>query len=114
MYAELLVNFPDMRGFKALPIFEEKLFDGKLGEVTALRATRTSEINHSAPYYVIANTSDSAVKAVNQAIRQGKKVYLTDDGYIVDTATFKSLLADYAIYGDALYKVPNGPNLKVY
>ena len=112
MYAELLVNFPDMRGFKALPIFEEKLFDGKLGEVTALRATRTSEINHSAPYYVIANTSDSAVKAVNQAIRQGKKVYLTDDGYIVDTATFKSLLADYAIYGDALYKVPNGPSLK--
>lgn len=112
MYAELLVNFPDMRGFKALPIFEEKLFDGKLGEVTALRATRTSEINHSAPYYVIANTSDSAVKAVNQAIRQGKKVYLTDDGYIVDTATFKGLLADYAIYGDALYKVPNGPSLK--
>ena len=86
---------------------QDKLFDGKLGDVTALRATRTSEINHSAPYYVIANTSDSAVKAVNQAIRQGKKVYLTDDGYIVDTPTFENLLGDYAIYGDALYKVPN-------
>ena len=112
MYAELLVNFPDMRGFKAEAIFKDKLFDGKLGDVTALRATRTSEINHSAPYYVIANTSDSAVKAVNQAIRQGKKVYLTDDGYIVDTPTFENLLGDYAIYGDALYKVPNGPSLK--
>ena len=112
MYAELLVNFPDMRGFKAEAVFKDKLFDGKLGDVTALRATRTSEINHSAPYYVIANTSDSAVKAVNQAIRQGKKVYLTDDGYIVDTPTFENLLGDYAIYGDALYKVPNGPNLK--
>lgn len=69
MYAELLVNFPDMRGFKAEAVFKDKLFEGKLGDVTALRATRTSEINHSAPYYVIANTSDSAVKAVNQAIR---------------------------------------------
>ena len=112
MYAELLVNFPDMRGFKAEAVFKDKLFDGKLGDVTALRATRTSEINHSAPYYVIANTSDSAVKAINQAIRQGKKVYLTDDGYIVDTPTFENLLGDYAIYGDALYKVPNGPSLK--
>ena len=112
MYAELLVNFPDMRGFKAEPIFKDKLFDGKLGEVTALRATRTRDINYSAPYYVIANTSDSAVKAVNQAIRQGKKVYLTEDGYIVDTSTFANLLGDYAIYGDALYKVPEGPSLK--
>lgn len=112
MYAELLVNFPDMRGFKAEAVFKDKLFDGKLGEVTALRATRTSEVNHKAPYYVIANTSDSAVKAVNQAIREGKKVYLTEDGYIVDTPTFANLLNNYAIYGDALYKVPTGQPLK--
>lgn len=112
MYAELLVNFPDMRGFKAVAIFKEKLFDGKLGEVTALRATRTSEIDHKAPYYVIANTSESAVRAVNRAIRDGKKVYLTDDGYIVDTPTFANLLKNYAIYGDALYKTPQGQTLK--
>ena len=51
-------------------------------------------------------------KAVNKAISQGKSVYLTDDGYIVDRDTFASLLPNYAIYGDALYKVPNGPTLK--
>lgn len=112
MYAELLVNFSDMRGFKAVAVFKEKLFDGKLGEVTALRATRTSEIDHKAPYYVIANTSESAVRAVNRAIRDGKKVYLTDDGYIVDTPTFANLLKNYAIYGDALYKTPQGQTLK--
>ena len=112
MYAELLVNFPDMRGFKAVAVFKEKLFDGKLGEVTALRATRTSEIDHKAPYYVIANTSESTVRAVNRAIRDGKKVYLTDDGYIVDTPTFANLLKNYAIYGDALYKTPQGQTLK--
>lgn len=112
MYAELLVNFPDMRGFKAVAVFKEKLFDGKLGKVTALRATRTSEIDHKAPYYVIVNTSESAVRAVNRAIRDGKKVYLTDDGYIVDTPTFANLLNNYAIYGDALYKTPQGQTLK--
>ena len=87
MYAELLVNFPDMRGFKSEPVFADGLFNGKLGEVTTTRATRTSEIDPKAPYYVIANTSASAVKAVNQAIAQGKSVYLTDDGYIVDRDT---------------------------
>ena len=112
MYAELLVNFPDMRGFKAEPVFKDGLFTGKLGEVTTTRATRTSEIDPKAPYYVIANTSASAVKAINQAISQGKSVYLTDDGYIVDRDTFASLLPNYAIYGDALYKVPSGPTLK--
>lgn len=112
MYAELVVNFPDMKGFKAQPVFGEKLFEGKLGEVTALRATRTSQVDNKAPYYVIANTSESAVKAVNQALAEGKKVYLTDDGYIVDTPTFTSLLDRYAIYGDALYKIPLGPILK--
>lgn len=112
MYAELLVNFPDMRGFKSEPVFADGLFNGKLGEVTTTRATRTSEIDPKAPYYVIANTSASAVKAINQAIAQGKSVYLTDDGYIVDRDTFASLLPNYAIYGDALYKVPSGPTLK--
>lgn len=112
MYAELLVNFPDMRGFKAEPVFKDGLFAGKLGEVTTTLATRTSEIDPKAPYYVIANTSASAVRAVNQAIAQGKSVYLTDDGYIVDRDTFASLLPNYAIYGDALYKVPSGPTLK--
>lgn len=112
MYAELLVNFPDMRGFKSEPVFADGLFNGKLGEVTTTRATRTSEIDPKAPYYVIANTSASTVKAVNQAIAQGKSVYLTDDGYIVDRDTFASLLPNYAIYGDALYKVPSGPTLK--
>ena len=112
MYAELLVNFPDMKGFKAEPVFKDGLFAGKLGEVTTTRATRTSEIDPKAPYYVIANTSASAVKAVNQAIAQGKSVYLTDDGYIVDRDTFASLLPNYAIYGDALYKVPSGPTLR--
>ena len=112
MYAELVVNFPDMKGFKAQPVFGDKLFEGKLGDVTALRAARTSQVDQKTPYYVIANTSESAVRAVNQVLAEGKKVYLTDDGYIVDTPTFTSLLDRYAIYGDALNKIPQWPTLK--
>ncbi len=51
----------------------------------------------------------TAQSAVNQAIRC-KKVYLTEDGYIVDINLCESL-SDYAVYGDALYKVPKGQEL---
>ena len=40
IYAELLVNSPDMGGFKTVAVFKDKLFDGKLGDVTALRLCR--------------------------------------------------------------------------
>lgn len=112
MYAELVVNFPDMRGFKATAVFEENLFDGKLGNITWTKAARTSDIDYKAPYYIVANTSESAVKAINQAIKQGQKVYLTEDGYIIKTDQFVQLLDQYALYGEPLYKQPVGTELK--
>lgn len=78
MYAELVVNFPDMKGFSAKAVFEENAFSGKLGNITWTKAPRTTEIDFKAPYYVVANTSESAVQAINQAIKSGAKVYLTD------------------------------------
>lgn len=108
MYAELLVNFPEMRGFKTSPVFEDQLFAGKLVEVNHTEATRTKDINLAAPYYVIANNSESAIRAVNTAIAQGIKVYLTEDGYIVDTPSFVNLLKDYALFGTPLFKQPKG------
>lgn len=113
MYAELVVNFPAMRGFKATAVFNKDVFANKLSDVSHSSAPRTTNVDYKAPYYVIANNSESAVMAVNQAIRNGSKVYLTDDGYIVDTATFVSLLPHYAIYGEALYKQPVGQTLKL-
>lgn len=112
MYAELVVNFPDMRGFKAMAVFEENLFDGKLGSITWTKAARTSDIDYKTPYYNVANTSESAVKAINQAIKQGQKVYLTEDGYIIKTDQFVQLLDQYVLYGEHLYKQPVGTELK--
>ncbi|HEM4282810.1 TPA: LPXTG cell wall anchor domain-containing protein [Streptococcus suis] len=96
MYAELVVNFPDMKGFSAKAVFEENAFSGKLGSITWTKAPRTTEIDFKAPYYVVANTSESAVQAINQAIKSGAKVYLTDDGYIIETNQFSHLLDTYA------------------
>ncbi|MBP2624026.1 M14 family metallopeptidase [Streptococcus oricebi] len=112
MYAELVVNFPDMKGFKAYQVFEDQYFAGKLGEVTSNQAQRTSKLDYKAPYYILSNNSESAVKAVNQALAQGKEVYLTEDGYILDTASFDQLLKDYPLYGQPLYKQPLGTRLK--
>ena len=117
MYAELVVNFPEMKGFKASPVFADQLFAGKLVEVNRSEATRTKDINLAAPYYVIANNSESAIRAVNAALKQGMKVYLTEDGYIVDTPNFVNLLKDYALFGSPLFKAPKGPAMtskKIY
>lgn len=112
MYAEVVVNFPQMRGFKTQAIFEEDLFKDKVGPVSHKLAPRTSKVDHRAPYHVFANTSADAVRAVNQALSAGKKVYLTDDGYIVDTGTFKNLLSTFALQGEGLYKEPQGESLR--
>ena len=66
MYAELLVNFPDM--VRVRPVFE-LVFQRKGGRNhTTTRATRTSEID-PAPYYVIM-VLNSAVRGCQQAISQ--------------------------------------------
>ncbi|RLU46883.1 zinc carboxypeptidase [Streptococcus iniae] len=111
MYAELVMNFPAMRGFKATAVFQPNLFAGNLGAVTLSSAPRTS-ITENAPYYVIANNSLAAVQAVNEAIKSGKTVYLTTDGYVVDSATFRRMIVNYPLYAQTLNKRPVGKHLK--
>lgn len=113
MYAELVVNFPVMRGFTAEAIYQPGQFDGVLGPVTHTSAPQTPT-DWRAPYHIIANNSLAAVRAVNQAIRSGHKVYASQDGFIVDTATYNRLLQTYPLYGKALYQRPSGETLQAY
>ena len=111
MYAELVVNFPDMRGFDADPIFADGKFDGFLGQVTHTKAPR-SQVG-TAPYYKVANNSATTVKAINAAIKAGAKVYKTKDGYIVDRKTLAHLLDNYALYAQPIVDAyPSGQTLK--
>lgn len=116
MYAEVIANFPDLRGFKAVPVFNEKAFDGALTAVTRTTAPRIV-VDKTAPYYFVSNNSLSTIQAVNEAIRAGEKVYTADDGYIVSTNVFEHMLTKYSLYGEPLRKKPVGETLtaiKVY
>ncbi|WP_394405020.1 LPXTG cell wall anchor domain-containing protein [Streptococcus sp. 20-1249] len=116
MYAELVMNFPDMRGFKSEAVYTADLFKDKLGPVTLSQAPRSAAVEDT-PYYFLANNSLAAVQAVNAAIRGGKSVYLTNDGYIIDSKTFKEMIGNYPLYAEPFYKKPVGKTLtamKVY
>ncbi|MCR8968266.1 LPXTG cell wall anchor domain-containing protein [Streptococcus zalophi] len=112
MYAEVVMNFPAMRGFKAEAIFNENLFKDALGQPTHQMAPRTV-VDEKASYYMIHNNSLSSIQAVNALLKQGGKVYLTTDGYVVKTPDFSHLLMDFALLGTPLYnKEPIGIPLK--
>nr|WP_053093922.1 hypothetical protein [Streptococcus sp. X13SY08] len=111
MYAELVMNFPAMRGFKADAIYQAGQFDGKLGPVTISQAPRTTELGKQS-YYIISNNSLPAVQSVNYALKNGKSVYLTDDGFIVDQATIKELVGLYPLFAQATNKKPIGQVMK--
>lgn len=110
MYAELVMNFPAMRGFKSEAVYKENLFAGKLGGVTLTSAPRTQST--AAKYYIVSNNSLAAVQAVNAALKAGKSVYLTDDGYVMDKATYDSVIATYPLYAKPTCMKPVGQTLK--
>ncbi|MBJ8326457.1 LPXTG cell wall anchor domain-containing protein [Streptococcus pacificus] len=112
MYAEVVMNFPAMRGFKAEAVFSENLFKDVLGQPTHQMAPR-SVVDPKASYYMIHNNSLSSIQAVNTLLKQGGKVFLTTDGYVVKTPDFSRLLTDFALLGTPLYnKEPMGIPLK--
>lgn len=113
MYAEVVMNFPMMRGFKSQALYDEAdLFKDVLGQVTHMQAPR-SQVDKAAPYYVIQNNSLSAIQAINDILKKGGKVYLTEDGYVVETSVFEENLKDFALYGTPVYgQKPVGVALK--
>ncbi|SEQ31307.1 LPXTG-motif cell wall anchor domain-containing protein [Ignavigranum ruoffiae] len=110
MYAELLVNFPQMRGFNSYSIFNDGLFDNKLGEVTHTQAPRSKSENK--PYFYVKNNSLEAIQAINDAIQKGEKVYMAPDGYYIEKATFDRLIKDYALVAKGICAKPMGDALK--
>lgn len=111
MYAELVVNFPDMRGFVARPVYEARYFAGKLGDVTHQAAPR-STVDESAPYHFIANGSLDAIQAINEALRNGETVHLDKEGFVVPTAVFKKALETHPLYGEPRQSAPATTPLK--
>lgn len=118
MYAELIVNFPVMRGFNSYAIHNkdgQDLFANVLGEVTHTEAPRNNP--GIAPYYFVKNNGAHVIQAVNEALKSGKKVYIANGGYYMDKATYDELSAKYALIAKGEQSKPNGQAirpLKIY
>ncbi|WP_124057488.1 M14 family metallopeptidase [Vaginisenegalia massiliensis] len=131
MYAELVTNFPAMRGFDVKAIFQDGLFANKLGQVTWTQAPRTGAVADQSkvvkanpncctitsevtkfPYVFVENNSAEATRAVNKALSEGKNIYLAKDGYYMDQATYNSLIKDFVLKGTGVQANPIGTALK--
>lgn len=112
MYAELVVNFPVMRGFKSIPVYTEDKWKDVLGDVTHKEAPRSTL--EETPYHRFSNNSVAAIQAVNYAIKKGYDVYAYDDSFIVNTDVMAELLKEFPLYAKGLNQKPVGETIKGY
>ena len=73
MYAELVINFPAMKGYDKVIVREKGLFDNKTSQIKELNIPSTA-IDESSEKYVIKNNNNDAVKAVNELLNKGKEI----------------------------------------
>lgn len=104
MYAELVLNFPEMRGFDAVEIRKPDAFDGKIEEITKVERP-VSKIEIETAEAVVKNTNNDAIRLVNKMVNEGKDVKLVTIGsgnisagdYIVKTSDLKAGIENYII-----------------
>ncbi|WP_223703020.1 M14 family metallopeptidase [Sutcliffiella deserti] len=79
MYDAIVVNFPDLRGFTVEEIRVPDAFAGVGTEVTEVTevAYPQTEMPKNKGHYVIKNSNNEAVKAVNELLQAGKEVSVT-------------------------------------
>jgi LPXTG-motif cell wall-anchored protein len=123
LYSEPLTNFSALRGYDMDTIRKKGAFAKEfLEDVTAVPDPKTY-VQGSGPVTIIRNDSLQSIRAVNDLLKQGKKVGLIREGshegsYVVSTEDF-NLVKDkyvlYAIQGKATPKASTIRNdLKVY
>ncbi|MDO4680733.1 MAG: LPXTG cell wall anchor domain-containing protein [Aerococcus sp.] len=100
MYAEIVVNFPVMRGFTVERVNTAKLFADKLIDVTWKEAPRITPAK--APYYWVDNNSLSVIQAVNMALHANKAVYRAEGGYYFTDDAFQLVKGHYALKAKAV------------
>ena len=76
MYAEITMNFPHLRGFNAVAIWEEDLFDGVTVPVSGVSVPDTTLPPGDSPYVVVSNNNQDAIRLINDLLREGVNVQL--------------------------------------
>lgn len=114
MYAELVMNFPAMRGFDSVEVREIGIFEGKTEEVKEV-AIPTTKYSGSNDYYIIRNTNNDAIKAVNKLLKDGKVVNMVLESgenykmgdFVVSKVDLNSIKNDYYLDVEGVNKVGN-------
>ncbi|WP_372999542.1 M20/M25/M40 family metallo-hydrolase, partial [Lutispora sp.] len=76
MYAETVMNFPDVWGFDRDIIREAGVFQGKTKRISSVSMPETGTPNAS-DYYIIKNNNNDAIRGINELLRKGEKVSMT-------------------------------------
>ncbi|WP_164985219.1 M14 family metallopeptidase [Ammoniphilus sp. CFH 90114] len=103
MYAEIVLNFHHLRGFDRAEIRTEGAFAGKTSKVEKVVLPQTT-VPGQATSYVIKNTNNDAIKAVNQLLNAAKSVSITEDnGTGYEYGDFVVSAVDLHAVKDAFY-----------
>ncbi|MHA7965108.1 M20/M25/M40 family metallo-hydrolase [Paenibacillus sp. CAU 1782] len=103
MYAEIVQNFPDLRGFNSYELRVSGAFAGKTGAVTSVTVPSSTVVSGDAAYYVIRSSNNDAIKAVNKLLDGGKAVSMLTaksqkygaGDYLVAAADLKTISGDF-------------------
>ncbi|WFA20163.1 M20/M25/M40 family metallo-hydrolase [Paenibacillus mucilaginosus] len=79
MYAEIVQNFAELRGFDRYTVRKPGAFTGKTAAVTSVTIPASAQVGNHASY-VVRNTNNAAIQAVNELLGQGKSVQLLVGG----------------------------------
>lgn len=104
MYAEIVMNFPALRGFDVYSTYASGILKANTEPVWKVTIPNT-QVTGSSDQYVIRNSSNDVVKAVNKLLSQGKPVQiaLTDGNsykagdYIVSKVDLQKIRKDFLL-----------------
>lgn len=100
MYAEIVMNFHDTRGFDRYIVREKGLFDGKTENVVEARIPERP-VMPEAKYYIIKNNNNDVVRAVNKLLREDRDVgMILESGTLFDKGDYIINAADLSATED--------------
>ncbi|WP_051259778.1 S-layer homology domain-containing protein [Peptoniphilus mikwangii] len=111
MYAELVLNFPAMRGFDRVEVRQKGLFDGKMSEVTSAIAKPETQLNGlDSEKTLIRNTNNDVTRLVNKMLANNAKVEIVTQksktasagDFVVKTSDLKANVSGLYVKAEAL------------
>ena len=96
MYAEITMNFPDLRGFDAIAIWEPGLFDDVTDVVTTITPLTTNLAPGSSAYLTIRNSNQDVTRLINQLLSAGVDVHM------LNSYSQAGLIGDFIVERSAL------------